>query len=162
MAQIAIRPVTEQDYDALSHVYGHTVRKLGPDRYSSDQIEAWAMYSKDHAAFHDFVFGCYTIVAELDGRIAGFSGIASDGHVVSLYVHGDCTRMGVGSKLLEAVMEYARFNRMPRLYTEASKFSHELFGRFGFTVDEEETVIRNGVAFDRYKMSLQLDSSLPL
>lgn len=149
-----IRPVREDDYPALADLYRETVERLGPSLYTAEQVAAWAAFADDTVSLREYLFVPRTLVAVDASGPLGFCGIAADGHVTSLYVASRATRQGLGSRLLWLAMNDARqaFG-VTRFYTEASFFSHPVFERHGFVVDEEEVVIRNGVAFRRYKMS---------
>jgi putative acetyltransferase len=149
-----IRPIREDDYAALAALYRETVEQLGPALYTPDQVTAWAAFADDLVSMREYLFVPRTLVAVDAAGPLGFCGIAADGHVMSLYVASRATRQGLGSRLLQAAMADARqaFG-VTRYYTEASFFSRAVFERHGFVVDEEEVVIRNEVAFRRFKMS---------
>lgn len=151
-----IRVATVLDIPALAEVYRDSVKAIAPQRYLPEQVEAWVYFPSDTAAFNNFIFNPTTFVAELDGIIVGFSGVEENGHIASLYVRGDYNRQGIGSRLLENVIQYAKSHNIPQLYTEASEFSRALFNKFGFQVSETENVIREGVWFHRYLMEISL------
>lgn len=151
-----IRAATVLDIPALATVYRDSVKAIAPQRYSPEQVEAWAYFPSDTEAFNDFIFHPTTFVAELDGMIVGFSGVEENGHIASLYVHSNYNRQGIGSRLLETVIEYAQLHQISRLYTEASEFSRALFEKFGFQVSQTENIIREGVWFHRYLLEILL------
>jgi putative acetyltransferase len=119
-------------------------------------VEAWAYFPSDTEAFKNFILDPTTFVAETNGIILGFSGVEDNGHIASLYVHGDYNRQEIGSRLLAAVIEYAKLHKIPRLYTEASEFSCALFERFGFQISGTERVMREGAWFQRYLLQIFL------
>ncbi len=132
---------------------------LGPElaeRYTPEQVRAWASGPNDHARFRTFILGVTTFVAEDQGRILGFCGLGADGHLASLYVDGAQGRKGIGSILLGKAIGEARERGILSLHTEASEFSKPLFEKFGFETFETEHVIRGGVAFERYRMQRTL------
>jgi len=146
-----IRQATAADVEPLAEVYAGTVRTLGPQLYTREQVEAWAAATK-RPAFVDFVLKPMTFVAVAADVPIGFSGVEEDGHVASLYVDGAWTRRRVGTALLERVLVYAKEQGMDELYTEASQFSRPLFERFGFLVAETQYVTYNDVLFERWLM----------
>ena len=83
-----IRAATVLDIPALATVYRDSVKAIAPQRYSPEQVEAWAYFPSDTEAFNDFIFHPTTFVAELDGMIVGFSGVEENGHIASLYEIG--------------------------------------------------------------------------
>lgn len=147
-----IRVATTSDIPELATVYRHSVEAIAPQRYSSEQVEAWTCFPSDTESFRNFILEPTTFVAETEGMILGFSGVEENGHITSLYVHGDYNRQGIGSLLLGIVIKYAKSHKIPRLYTEASEFSCALFKKFGFQIYDTEEVMRKGVYFKRYLM----------
>ncbi len=145
-----IRPATRADIPALASLFRETVLVHGPEHYTEAQTLAWAASPLDVEQFEQFILGAQTYVAEIATDIAGFGGLAVDGHVTALYVCHDCLRQGVGSALLGYLIQQARRDRLQRLYAEASEFSLGLFKKFGFQQYAQEVVERYSVAFTRY------------
>ena len=82
----------------------------------------------------------------------GLQAFGLDGHISSLYVRSNCVRQGVGKRLLKHLLVRAKERHIPRVYTEASRFSKTLFAYIGFGVVEEEIADYDGVKFLRWKM----------
>ena len=150
--EMIIRVAVKSDLPELAKLYTHSVQALAPQHYSKKQVIVWASFASEGEAFEKFILEPTTFVAQRFGRLWGFSGITGEGHIASLYVHGERTRQGIGSRLLEFVLVYARIHQMGRLYSEASEFSLPLFEKFGFEKYSTEKVVRNGVQFSRYLM----------
>ena len=147
-----IRTVNKNDIPALTELFNNCVRQIAPEKYTPEQIDAWAASTSDGESFNKFILEPTTFVAETNNLILGFAGVTTAGYLASLYVRGDRNRQGIGSRLLIHIIEYARVNNIYRLYTEASVFSKPLFEKFGFAIYEEEDVTRNGIVFHRYLM----------
>ena len=153
MEALHIRPAQEGDLGDLADLYEAAVLHLGPVRYSPEQVRSWAAFAREEG-FRAFVQEAETLVAERDGRIAGFAGLTASGRVASLYVHPDHMRRGVARRLLAAILERARNRGMASLRTEASDFSRPVFREAGFRVEAEEVVVRRGARFTRWRMLL--------
>ena len=147
-----LRTAIESDLPALAKLFNDSVRQIAPQKYSPEQVDAWAVSAMDTNFFSRFILESTTFIAEENDLILGFGGITTAGQITSLYVRGDFNRKGIGSRLLKKILEYARINQCDRLYTEASEFSKPLFKKFGFEIYGEEETIRNGVQFQRYLM----------
>lgn len=147
-----IRTAIESDIPSLAKLYSDSVKAIAPQQYSPAQVQMWASFSAETESFRKFILEPITFVAEENNILLGFSGVTNQGHLASIYVHGDYHRQGIGSKLLEKVLEYAQINKIKRLYSEASEFSKPLFEKFGFETYDQEKVERNGVLFTRYLM----------
>ena len=153
-----IRLASEADLPALAELYRQTVLVNAPQYHSSAQTQTWAAAPADADQFHQFVLAANTFIAENDTGILGFAGIEAEGRVASTYVRHDCLRQGIGSALMQAVLDYAQSQGMRRLYAEASEFSLGLFKKFGFGLYNTEVVVRQGVEFDRYLVERHLVS----
>ena len=148
-----IRIAEESDLAELAKLFRCSVEKIGPERYTPEQVCTWASGPNDHDRFRTFILGVTTFVAEDQARILGFCGLGADGHLASLYVDGAQGRKGIGSALLDkALGEAQEAHGILSLHTEASEFSKPLFEEFGFETVEIEHVIRAGVEFKRYRM----------
>jgi len=147
-----VRQAAAADIPQLAQLYYTTVMQNAPQHYTPAQTQAWANFAQDPTAFAQFFDGVTTLVMEIDSDILGFAGIAADGHVTAIYVRSDRLGSGIGSQLMEALLQYAEAQGMQRLYAEASEFSLGLFLKFGFQQFDTEVVDRNGVQFRRYLM----------
>lgn len=146
----SIRLAKTADVPQLAQLYYETVRRNGAQHYTEAQTQAWANFARDQTAFARFVTAATTFLIEEDNALLGFAGIAADGHVTAVYVRGDRIGQGIGSQLMETLLNYAETQDLQRLYAEASKFSLGLFLKFGFQQFDVEVVERDGVEFQRY------------
>lgn len=164
---IQIRYAQPADVPALADLYYQSVLTTAPQAYTPAQTAAWAAFATKLPQFQRFVLRVTTYVATRDDTIAGFAGIGATGHVASLYVHPNFARQGIGSLLMQRLVQHAQDHHLPRLYAEASEFSLGVFQKFGFTHYQTETVERQGVPFTRYLVERllvsppQLDSPAP-
>lgn len=153
-----IRIATSADVSPLADLFIDSVEKIGPQHYNALQIEAWSALAKDPPAFRQFILEPMTYLIEDDSGIVGFGGLADEGHLVSLYVRGDRCRQGIGTILLEALLEHARRQQIDRLYAEANEFSRPLLARAGFRQHGTEVIERGEACFTRYLMQRDSDS----
>lgn len=151
-----IRLASEADLPTLAQLYRQTVLVNAPQYYSPAQTQMWAAAPADADHFHPFVLAATTFVAENDTGILGFAGIRMDGHVASAYVRHDCLHQGIGSALMQTMLDYAQSHEIRRIYAEASEFSLGLFKKFGFCLYDTEVVNRQGVTFERYLVERHL------
>lgn len=154
-----IRQAQAADVPVLADLYRQSVITHGPAYYSPDQVEAWAAFGADTPAFRQFILEPTTFMVEDETGIVGFAGIAEAGHVTAVYVRSDRLHQGIGSVLMQVVLDHAESHRIPRLYAEASGFSLGLFKKFGFQLYDREIVIRHGVQFERYLVECRRDNA---
>ena len=154
-------PLDEHHIPALLSLFERIVRETGPEHYSPEQVEQWALgahhpgLASQLREHHGWII---EPVAEQGGAPLGFVTLSDDGHLSLLYVSAAHQRQGLGSLLLETALLAARRLGLRLLTTEASVFSHELFLRHGFELAGLETVERGGVSFVRHRLYCRLPS----
>jgi putative acetyltransferase len=140
----------ELDIPELAQLYQETVLAIAPHYYSPEQTHSWASFASDIASFREFILAATTFLATDETGILGFAGIVDNGHITAAYVRRDRIHQGIGSTLMQTLLDYAKNHRIERLYAEASEFSLGLFKKYGFHVYDTEIVERQGVEFQRY------------
>ena len=77
------------DLPALSRLFGETVRRVNIRDYTPAQAEAWAAGEADLLTRDDWFRRLYTLVAEIDGQIAGYGNVDGTGYLDHLFVRWD-------------------------------------------------------------------------
>src|SRR6185437_1900628 len=154
---ITIRPYVATDVAALTDLFRASVREIASRDYTASQVRAWAPDNINEERSRPSRDTKSTWVAELEGRIAGFSDLESDGHIGMLYVHPDFQRRGVARTLLAHIEEVARTNGMRRLYTEASITARPVFETMGFRAIVPQPVTGRGESMTNYRMEKRLE-----
>ena len=154
---LCIVPLGEAHIPALVSLFEQAVRRSGPEHYSAEQVEQWALGSQ-HPGFVSQLREHHGWVAMLGDAPAGFVTLSADGHLSLLYVGAAHQRQGLGNLLLTTALAGARALGISAITTEASAFSYELFLRHGFTLTGVESVERGGVSFTRHRLHCCLPS----
>ena len=154
---LCIVPLGEAHIPALVTLFEQAVRRSGPEHYSAEQVEQWALGSQ-HPGFVSQLREHHGWVAMLGDAPAGFVTLSADGHLSLLYVGAAHQRQGLGNLLLTTALAGARALGISAITTEASAFSYELFLRHGFTLTGVESVERGGVSFTRHRLHCCLPS----
>ncbi len=145
-----IRPMQPEEQDALRTLYRRAIEHAGPQAYTPEQVAAWARFANE-AEFADWVTGAQTFVAQdASGRLQGFGALATPDHLSALFVAPEFMRQGVGTALLEMLLQQA--DTKHAVTVAASEFSKPLFERYGFEVECVEQSRRDGVVLTRYAM----------
>ena len=121
--------------------------------YSPPQIAAWAapqdrtvtQWGRARASIN-------TLVAVVDGRIAGFSDVNSYGYIHMMFVAPEFGRRGVAHALFEEVESRARSMGATILSTNASITARAFFERHGFYVVAEQHPTLRGISLINYRM----------
>lgn len=165
-------PLDEGHIPALLALFEQSVRQAGPEHYNPEQVEQWAQGARHPGLVtqlrehHGWVIeqtpeqagAQMTEQGTPPARPLGFVTLSDDGHLSLLYVSPSHQRLGLGSRLLETALHYARRLDLRMLTTEASTFSLGLFLRHGFEQTGLETVERGGVSFIRHRLHCRLPS----
>jgi putative acetyltransferase len=147
-----LREYNAADLPAVVAVYREAVRKIAPGLYTPAQVAAWSAFAETDRDLRPMLAQGYRLVLENEtGGIDAFAVLDPADYVSLLYSR--VSRLGHARRLLDALETEARRRGVTRVHTAASLLSHPLFLRHGYGVDYPETVERNGVSFDRYRMS---------
>jgi GNAT superfamily N-acetyltransferase len=149
----AIRRAVADDVPALSRLYAHSARTLGPQVYSAEQVAAWQRFAQDAAVFADYVLGADTWLAEDGAGALGFCGVEAGGEVRSLYVRAEATRGGLGSVLLAHALQRAQARGLTQFAAWATPFSLPVFRRAGFALVRSVHEPFEGVIFERHRVA---------
>ena len=149
MSGIKIRQYVAGDIDKICELFYLTVHTVNAEDYTPAELDAWADGSPDKARWNKEFTERKALVAEIDGKLAGFADMDTTGYLDRLYVAADCVRKGVGSALLTA-LEARR--PLPVYTTYASITATPFFLKAGYVIIRENTVTRKGVTLKNYLM----------
>jgi putative acetyltransferase len=151
-----IRPYSSTDLEAIVDLFTASVHALAKEHYDAEQREAWAPRSVDLSAWTLHLDRLRTLVAELDGDLAGFVAFDATGHIDLLYVAPHTARRKVATMLYEAAETVLCADAITELTTEASAVARPFFERQGFYVEAVQTIFRGGVVLTRFAMKKRL------
>ena len=86
MERLCLRPYRPSDCPALARLFYETVHTVNRRDYTPRQLDAWAPEEMDLAGWDRSFRGHFALVAELEGRLAGFGDIHRTGYLDRLYV----------------------------------------------------------------------------
>ena len=99
MKEITLRAYRSEDLPELLRLFHETVREVCAGEYTREQRDAWAPPPEqlDTGAWDRSLRAHVALVAEAEGRIAGFADLAPPDYLDRLYVGKDFQRRGVAS-----------------------------------------------------------------
>ena len=153
---MTVRPYVAGDAPALVDLFRSTVRSVNLADYSDEQVHAWAPDHIDETEWADRMAENTTFVAELDGALAGFTELTSEGHVHMLFAAQDKMRRGVGTGLLHRIEQEANQLGLERLTTDASLTARPAFEKNGYVVIEKQQVTIRGQTLTNFYMAKHL------
>ncbi|OQB20509.1 MAG: putative N-acetyltransferase YafP [Firmicutes bacterium ADurb.Bin182] len=147
-----IREYKPGDCTSMAKLFYDTVHTVNAADYTSEQLNAWANGSVDLQAWNRSFLAHNTLIAEINGEIAGFADMDDTGLLDKLYVHKDFQRRGIASALINELERRARKAGLFSFETHASITAKAFFENQGYSVEAENKVIRNGVTLMNYRM----------
>lgn len=135
-----LRPFLPTDAHAVAQLFRASIEELAAEDYDEDQREAWASAADDEAAFAARLAQNLTILALIDGEIAGFISLKDNASVDMLYVHPELAQQGVGTTLLDAIEKLATNRGAKKLDVDASDAARDFFASRGYVAQSRNTV----------------------
>ncbi|HEV7948623.1 MAG TPA: GNAT family N-acetyltransferase [Glaciihabitans sp.] len=151
-----IRSYAAADAEATLDVFLSAIRATAAADYSPEQIGAWA---SDDITLDDWALrraNANTVVALVDGAIAGFADVDTTGYIDMMFVHPAFARRGVASALMVWAIETAKAHGATQLTTHASITARPFFEAHGFVVTEERHPTVRGVELTNFAMNRPL------
>jgi putative acetyltransferase len=143
MSAVALRPYLPADARRCAEIFRSSIEELAAEDYDEEQREAWASRADDEQAFGARLAEALTLIAAIDGAIAGFASLKGAEEIDMLFVAPEFARQGVGRTLVDALTRLAEARGAKRLTTEASDVAKPLFERLGFAA-QKRNLVRKG------------------
>lgn len=155
--EIEIRPYRAGDEHGIARVFFDSVRQVGVRYYSAAQVAAWAPAPPEaDVVLARVADGRLTLVAvDASGVVVGYGDLETDGHVDHLYCAPEAVGVGLGARLVSALLDAARQQGIADLFVEASDAARPVFERHGFVVTGRNDLERHGVALHNWSMTRQ-------
>ena len=147
-----LRRYRSEDLPALSRLFGETVRRVNIRDYTPAQVEAWSAGQADLLARDGWFRRLHTLVAEADGRIAGYGNVDGTGYLDHLFVRWDCQGRGVATAICDALEQHCRDLGLDAVTVHASKTALPFFLGRGYRVEREQQVPLRGQVLTTYAM----------
>ena len=147
--EITFRHYRDSDLPEISALFFNTVHTVCAKDYTKEQLSAWAPDFTPYYSWQKSFEGRTVILACCGEKILGFGDIAPNGYLDRFYIHRDFQGRGIGSKLLRR-LESTVPDQDLTLY--ASITARPFFEKMGYSTEEENYVVRDGVTLKNYFM----------
>ncbi len=144
-----LRTYRSSDCPQLLKLFYDTVHTVNAADYTEAQLNAWADGKADAALWDRTLSEHYTIIAEVNGIIAGFGDIDLTGYLDRLYVHKDIQHQGVASAICDKLESHSDNDIIT---VHASITAKPFFISRGYAVIKEQQVIRHNVSLTNFIM----------
>lgn len=151
-----LRPYLPADAPGLVRIFRASIETLAADDYDDDQRAAWAAAADDEAAFGARLEGALTLVALLDGTIAGFAALQDNKVLDMLFVGPDYAGRGVGAALADAIEKLATGRGAKIIGVEAADSARDFFLRRGYVPQSRNTRMIGGQWLGNTTMTKEL------
>ena len=136
--EIVIRPIEEKDNAAIAKIIRESLKEFGAAKqgtvyYDPTTDALFQLFQKERSTY---------FVAERNGTLVGGGGVyPTDGlpldtcELVKMYVHRDSRGMGLGKKLIEKSLTFAKEAGYKHVYLETMpelKQALDVYAKFGF------------------------------
>lgn len=145
-----IRRFTPADAVACHGVYRAAI--MAGKQYTRPQRLAWSRVPYNLRQWCRRQSRNITLIAEVNGRVAGFTEFRPDGHVHMLFVHPAMKGLGIACALLEAGDRALAHRGVMRRSTGASRDSMPVFARAGYRLSGGQQI----AAFGEYLLSWRM------
>jgi putative acetyltransferase len=153
-----IRPYTSADLRPVVTLFTETVHRVNSKDYSPEQIAVWAPRDENWTRWQNRFNGLRTLIAEINGRMAGFAAFTGQGYLDFLFVHHEEQRRGVARALLGEVEAQLRALGIRRATTHASITARPFFESMGYIMLEQRWFEKDGVMLTNFSMDKDLGS----
>ncbi|HEY3251276.1 MAG TPA: GNAT family N-acetyltransferase [Ignavibacteria bacterium] len=143
-----IRRANISDVDEIRQLFYDTVTTINKKDYNQKQIEIWASGTLNAEGWSNKINEQYFFVAELQGKIIGFSSITDQGFIDYMYVHKDFQRQGIASGLLNVMEQAADKFNITEIWAEVSFTARPFFKSKGFDITKIYTKKAADVEFE--------------
>ena len=124
----------------LLALYRRAIASIDDGHYSESEKQLWIQWADVPEAADRLLRQGITVLASREEQLQGFGQILPEARINMLYVDPACGRQGVGSALIQAMEQIARYRRVTRLTTRASHASRPVFQRVGFIAEGQESI----------------------
>jgi putative acetyltransferase len=153
---ITIRTAHTNDLPEIQNLFVETINAICYNDYTPEQIKVWTSAVENQEPWLNKLKTQYFIVAEADGKIAGFASLQGNDYLDFLYIHKDYQRQGIASKLYNKIENEAIRRDSAILRSDVSKTAKLFFEQKGFKTTTAQTKNMKGVNITNFIMTKQL------
>jgi putative acetyltransferase len=135
----SLRPFLPADLPRLAAIFRASIEELTSEDYNEAQQAAWAALADDDE-FAARLARDLTLVALLQGEIAGFASLRGEDHIGMLYVDPQAAGQGVATTLCDALEKLVGARGATKLSVDASDTARGFFEKRGYQPLHRQTV----------------------
>jgi putative acetyltransferase len=140
---------------SLFDIYFTAIHLVAIRDYTVEQVRAWAPRDLDAVLWKNKMREINPFVAELNGELVGYADLQSNGYIDHFFVSGKHPRVGIGSLLMNRILEEGASLSVSSLTSNVSRTAQPFFAKFGFVVVEQRNPEVRGVVVPNALMRRQ-------
>jgi putative acetyltransferase len=149
-----IREFQLGDEAGLHAVFLSSIREIASRDYTPAQIQAWIQRSFDpEVVWARRIQSIRPFVIESEGKLVAYADVQASGYIAHFFVSGSSARKGVGTLLMQHILETATARNINVLTSDVSRTAQPFFARFGFVILEQRADIAIPNAFMRCEVA---------
>ncbi len=148
-----IRNYLPSDCKSITELFYQTVHSINAKDYTDEQLNVWATGNVDMEEWNRSLSEHFSLVAIIDGIIAGFGDIDKTGYLDRLYVHKDFQRQGIATAICDKLEPAFAVSKIT---THASITAKPFFLHRGYRIIKEQQVIRENIPLTNYVMEKRM------
>ncbi len=157
--KMIIREATVDDAREIWKLHMRSVRRLCSTDYAPEQIEAWVNH-RTLDEYRERIKRHHCYVAESDSKVVGYARFdPTTSELCSVFVDPDCTRQGVGTRLVSEACGDAVSRGTEYFWLDASLTAVPFYESVGFTREKSTVHVFSGVDLECVRMTRRLHHS---
>ena len=147
-----IIPYQPDDLKEVYQLFYDTVHKINVKDYPPEQISVWAPENPDWNRWQARLTGAITLIARINGEIAGFGSLVDHTYLDFLYVSFQFQGKDVATHIYSKLEVISGSNGVNFIITDASITARPFFEKMGFKVLHKQSVRKKNIVLVNYKM----------
>lgn len=147
-----IRDVQPDDAQALYTLFYESVHQVAIRDYNFEQRKAWAPIDYDQQAWVERLAKNKPYVVEQQGQPVAFADLQANGYIDQFFVSAHMPRQGIGTYLMQHLLQQAKLHHMPLLFSNLSISAQPFFQHFDFVIVQQQMPVVRGVALSNALM----------
>lgn len=152
-----LRRITAADLPALKELFCRSVYEIAGHDYTAAQCAAWT-YAAHNPQWAERFLNTWTLGVLIDNQLAGFANLETPKKLDCFYVHPAYQRQGVGTKLMEALVQEAVRLKAEMLTADVSLTARPFFERHGWKALHDNEIRRKEEILTNTTMQLDLSA----
>jgi len=136
----------------LKVVFFTSIHENAKEFFDQNQLMAWAPENYELSAWYDRISRLRPFVAFVNETIAGYADLQMDGYIDHFYVRGGYAGRGVGTALMQRIIDTAGKKGCERLYSDVSLAAQSFFTKNGFEIMKRQVVEIRGNLLENARM----------